>query len=129
MSTEKINDGFVKNGASGVTQEEVRKVVDNAEEIKKKAEGPLAKYLEVITLLIAMVKDYFTGGYREIPWFTVAAATFGLLYILTPLDLVTDLIPLVGLLDDALVLGICVRMVEEDLEKYKAWKNIVAEQA
>jgi uncharacterized membrane protein YkvA (DUF1232 family) len=45
-----------------------------------------------------------------------------LLYVLNPLDLIPDFLPLVGQIDDAAVVAACLLMVRQDLHKYKKWK-------
>lgn len=43
--------------------------------------------------------------------------------MLSPIDLIPDFIPVVGYVDDALVVAACLAMVESDLEIYKEWKK------
>jgi len=58
-----------------------------------------------------------------VPIGTVSAIGFALLYVLNPLDLVPDVLPVVGLLDDAAVVSACVVLVEQDLHAYNAWRE------
>jgi len=55
---------------------------------------------------------------------TIAAIIGSLLYIFSPIDLIPDLIPVAGLLDDAAVLGLCLNGISADLKNYSAWKNL-----
>ena len=83
----------------------------------------LERYAKDLMLLMSLVKDYYQGNYRDIPYKTVSAAVVGLLYVLNPIDIIPDFIPFIGQVDDALVLGFCLRLMEKDLNKYKTWKN------
>ncbi|MDD3536919.1 MAG: YkvA family protein [Eubacteriales bacterium] len=47
----------------------------------------------------------------------------GLLYFVSPIDLIPDVIPGLGLTDDVVILGLIIRQVSSDLDKYKAWKE------
>ncbi|MDP1779521.1 MAG: DUF1232 domain-containing protein [Anaerolineales bacterium] len=121
----KPNDEFVIEGAQKVTEKDLEKVINKSEEIKKKfsAKGPLARFIEDGQLLIAIVKDYWSGAYRQVPYGSIASIAFTLIYVLNPFDLVPDMLPLIGQLDDVAVMGACLILVEQDLHKYKDWKQ------
>jgi len=120
-----INEDFVKKGASRIKEKDIEKVINKADEIRGKfrSDGPLQRFIEDLKLLISIIKDYWAKEYREIPFMSLAAIVFALLYVLNPVDLIPDPIPVVGLLDDALVMSVCLFLVEEDLLKYKEWKE------
>jgi uncharacterized membrane protein YkvA (DUF1232 family) len=46
-------------------------------------------------------------------------STITFLYILSPIDLIPDVIPLLGLVDDALVAGYALRQASAELERYR----------
>jgi uncharacterized membrane protein YkvA (DUF1232 family) len=115
---------IVTKEAERVTDQDIEKVLDKSEEIRRHFEtgGPLGKFVDDFKLLMAVVKDYRRGKYRKIPFWTVAAIVGALLYVLNPLDLIPDFLPLVGQIDDAAVVAACLLMVRQDLHKYKKWK-------
>jgi len=115
---------IVTKEAERVTDQDIEKVLAKSEEIRKRFEtgGPLGKFVDDFKLLMAVVKDYRRGKYRKIPFWTVAAIVGALLYVLNPLDLIPDFIPLLGQIDDAAVVAACLLMVRQDLHKYKKWK-------
>ncbi len=125
MMPEKASEEFVKEGAQKVTERDVEKVVTKSEEIKEKftARGPLRRFIEDGKLLIALVKDYRSGIYRQVPYGTIAAVVFTLIYVFNPFDLVPDVLPLIGEIDDAAVVGACLLLIEQDLHKYRDWKE------
>ena len=122
--TTKADEEFVKEGAEKITEKDVEKVVDKSEEIKQKfvSRGPLKRFIEDAKLLIALIKDYRASRYRQVPYGIIAAAVFALLYVFNPFDLVPGVLPVVGAIDDATVVGACLLMIEQDLNKFRNWK-------
>ena len=53
----------------------------------------------------------------------IGAAVFTLLYVFNPLDLMPDVIPLVGQIDDAAIVAGCLMLIEHDLRSYRAWRS------
>ena len=117
-----IKDTF--DSFSSYTQEDAKKVLSNESEIRHAFDhGPLLEFLDTAGLYFQMIKDYFRGEYKEVPVGTIAAVIGTLLYVLAPVDLIPDFIPVVGYLDDAAVFAMCLRFTEYDLEKYKRFKE------
>lgn len=75
-----------------------------------------------IKLLYSMIRDSITGRYK-LPYRTIAAVSFTLLYLVNPFDLIPDIIPVVGYIDDAFVVTLCIKFIGTDLEKYRKWKR------
>ena len=124
MMLEKPDEEFVKEGAQKVTEKDIEKVVSKSEEIEKQfsSRGPLKRFIEDSKLLTALVKDYRTGKYRQALYGTVAAVVFALIYVFNPFDLIPDVLPLIGAVDDASVVAACLMLIERDLHKYRDWK-------
>jgi uncharacterized membrane protein YkvA (DUF1232 family) len=114
---------IVEKGAKTITEADIKKVHMKSKEIEEQFnKGPLREFMDNARLLLDIVSDYWTGKYRQIPYFSIAAIVFTLLYVLSPIDLIPDFIPVIGLLDDAAVVSICLFLVLQDLREYEAWK-------
>ncbi|WP_407074434.1 YkvA family protein [Psychrobacter sp. CAL346-MNA-CIBAN-0220] len=100
-------------------------ITEGEEKLKEKLKESthLERFTTDIVLLVSLVKDYYQGNYRNIPYKTISAVVVGLVYILNPIDMIPDFIPVVGYIDDALVIAFCLKMVEKDLKKYQVWKE------
>ncbi|MCH8535424.1 MAG: DUF1232 domain-containing protein [Flavobacteriaceae bacterium] len=120
--SKKIDKNYIQKNRNKMNDKDVDKALSNEDQIKEKL-SVLGKFKEHVTLLFAMLKDFKNKKYTEVPWQSIAAITFALLYLLNPLDLVPDFIPIVGYLDDASIIGLTLKMVAEDLEAYKLWKE------
>ena len=103
----------------------IRLILGKEDKIKDQLENGrgLERYTKDLLLLMSLVKDYYQGNYRNIPYKTISAAVVGLLYVINPIDLIPDFIPFIGQIDDALVLKFCLKLMEKDLRKYKTWKD------
>ncbi len=111
--------------ADKVGEEDVKETLGKEDEIKKlfKRVNVLAKYCNDLCDIFELLRDRVAGVYRKIPWATIAALTGALIYVLSPIDLILDFIPGIGFLDDAIVIGLAIRLALPDLEKYRAWKT------
>jgi len=107
-----LND---KTKAGETIQDALGKAVTNKGEL----EGVWNKLL----LLFAVSKDYVNGDYTEIPKRSIIAIVGGLVYFLSPIDVVPDFVPVLGFIDDIFVLNLVYKQVLKDLEKYKIWKE------
>ena len=90
---------------------------------KLKDSSHLERFAKDLMLFMSLIKDYYQGNYRDIPYKTISAGVVGLLYTLNPIDIIPDFIPFIGHIDDALVLTFCLKLVEKDLQKYQTWKQ------
>ncbi len=73
-------------------------------------------------LLYALTKDYWKGEYRDVSLWSILVFFLGIIYVLSPVDIVPDFIPINGQIDDVLILLLCIHFLERDLHKYKEWK-------
>ena len=110
--------------AANVTDEDVEDVLRNRGKAEKKMHaGVLQEYWEDVQTFFQMLGDYWNGCYREVPFATIAAIVGALAYLICPIDVIPDFIPVIGLVDDAAVIAICLKLVRTDIAAYRAWKH------
>lgn len=54
---------------------------------------------------------------------TIVSLAAALLYIVSPIDLMPDFIPGIGLIDDAAVLALLLHSIAQDLAAFRVWEQ------
>lgn len=122
--TKKETTKEVNKYADQVSQGDVENMVKDKSKVEKIFEHvkSLAKFKDDVLLVFSMLKDYVKGDYKQVPWRTIAVLVGALAYVVSPLDLIPDVIPVIGWSDDCLALAGALAFAKMDLDEYKAWK-------
>ena len=72
--------------------------------------------------LFRLMKAYYSGDYRDIPWGSIVMATGAIIYFVSPIDLIPDWIPFAGYVDDAAVILFVVRQIKSDVDNFMEWE-------
>jgi uncharacterized membrane protein YkvA (DUF1232 family) len=72
--------------------------------------------------LIRLVRAYAAGEYRRLPWKSVMLVVGALVYFVTPLDLIPDILIGTGFLDDAVVVAYVLKAIRDDLARFADWE-------
>lgn len=83
----------------------------------------LREYTDDVIDLFSLLRDWYQGRYKDVPWLVISSIGAGFLYVLSPIDLIPDFIPVIGYLDDAAVIAALVKYVRVDLADYRKWKD------
>jgi uncharacterized membrane protein YkvA (DUF1232 family) len=73
--------------------------------------------------LVRLLRAWKNGSYRGLSVRTLASVAAALLYVLSPVDLVPDFIPGIGLIDDMAVLALLLHALAQDLTAFRAWEQ------
>jgi uncharacterized membrane protein YkvA (DUF1232 family) len=85
--------------------------------------GPLAELATDVKALLRLIAAYARGDYRDVPRQSMVLIVGAIVYLLTPLDVIPDFIPGVGLLDDAAVITFVLRRVRGEIEAFLEWEQ------
>jgi len=110
---------IIDQEAASVDETKAREAASSAEQwLGHGGKAAPTKLFNAVTLFVSLVQEYFRGTYREIPWPTIAAITAALIYVVSPIDLVPDFIPVIGWVDDAAVVALVLKAIAYDLRLY-----------
>lgn len=102
--------------------DKLEKLLQKAE---KKIEGipVVGDKLKDIPLLISMMRSFLRKEYTEIPKWTIIAIVLCLMYFVAPIDILPDMIPGFGYIDDAAILLAAHYFISTDLNDYCEWRK------
>lgn len=83
----------------------------------------LSEVKDRVLLVIDYFKDIASGRYKDYNAKSLLVLVAAMIYLVSPIDFIPDLIPLLGLTDDVTLIVFVVREFSSELEKYRIWKN------
>ncbi|WP_053093831.1 YkvA family protein [Rufibacter radiotolerans] len=90
---------------------------------EKKDFGTIAtEAFESLATLSRMIRAAVTKEYHGIPTSTVVMGVAVIIYFLSPIDLIPDWIPIIGLLDDVSLLAWFMTSIKTEMDKFQAWE-------
>lgn len=78
-------------------------------------------HLAWIPKFALLVRSYAMKEYREISLAGIVAIMTSLVYFAAKIDVIPDILPGLGFIDDAIVIASVLQWCEEDLSKYMDW--------
>jgi uncharacterized membrane protein YkvA (DUF1232 family) len=78
---------------------------------------------EKLSIFSRIASAYASGKYRDISWKSMLIVLGAIIYFLNPIDLIPDLIPVLGLTDDFSVLLWVYNTVGGEIDKFLAWER------
>jgi uncharacterized membrane protein YkvA (DUF1232 family) len=102
-------DKYMRKFESQASDADIGKIASKLPKMKR---GPVAKMWNTVESLWALVKDP-NGG-----WGSKVLAIAALVYLISPIDAIPDIIPVLGLTDDAAVLAGTAARLATDLKRY-----------
>ena len=84
-----------------------------------KAGDKLAK----VPIMASLIRSFVKKEYTDVPIGSIIAIISALIYFVSPIDILPDALPIVGLIDDAIVIAVCLKLVESDIDEYAGWRE------
>jgi uncharacterized membrane protein YkvA (DUF1232 family) len=118
-----VRTGIVRAEELVRNPKELLRLLDLAEQrLGKFQAGRFTPIKADLQSLLRMLRAYGDGRYREMSKKNFALAGLGLLYLVSPLDILPDFLP-GGFADDAAVIGFIVKKLRSELVAFAAWEK------
>lgn len=87
------------------------------------SKGKLKEVASNLGSLIDYVRDSASGKYQGYSIGNLTIAVAALIYVVSPIDFIPDLIPALGFVDDAMIVIWAVKRLYGELQAYRRWKG------
>ena len=86
-----------------------------------------ARVTDDLDTAFRLLKAYGQGKYRAVPYRSMLALVAGLVYLVSPLDAIPDLLVTLGFIDDLAVLTLVISQIRHDLVRFRTWEQTQSE--
>ncbi len=83
----------------------------------------LSDFQTNVLLLMRMVRAYASGEYKQLPWKSLVSIVAVLIYFVSPIDLIPDFLPVIGITDDVALVVWLVKTLGGDIRKFADWEK------
>jgi len=90
---------------------------------KLKEVPKIGETLSDLPLMIAMVKAWVTKEYTVVSPKVIACLVGAIIYLLKKKDLISDSIPVIGIVDDLAVMALALKLSEPELKAFAEWRD------
>ena len=121
QAREVLNKGIEEAESVISSPSKVDEILMQLEE-KLKAVPVIGSTLSDLPLMISMIKAWIKKEYTVVSPKVIACLVGAVIYLIKKKDLISDSIPIVGLLDDISVVTLVMSICEPELKAYAAWR-------
>lgn len=83
--------------------------------------------IDKLRLMVSYLNDVYKGYYTDYSVKNYIIVIAAIIYVVSPIDAVPDLLPIVGLTDDVTVIGAAFMSLRKEFDKYSKWRNSMRE--
>ena len=130
LITKILKSVFFKNatGKAGRYAGNATKLMELAKQVMGKLntvgfKDNMAEFQSNVQLLIRMVRAYASGEYKGLPWKSLVSIVAVLIYFISPIDIIPDFLPLIGITDDIALVVWLIKTLGSDVNKFSEWEK------
>jgi uncharacterized membrane protein YkvA (DUF1232 family) len=83
----------------------------------------MSEFSKNVQLLIRMIRATANGSYKGLPWKSLVSVIAVLIYFVSPIDIIPDFLPVVGIADDVALVFWLFRTIASDISKFSEWEK------
>lgn len=102
-------------------------IIDKAFEKVGETTGRFVEIQQQSMAILRLLKAWYAREYTELSAKSVVSLLASAIYIVNPIDIFPDFIPIIGRLDDKLVVGFFIKKLNDEIQKFMAWEELQAE--
>jgi uncharacterized membrane protein YkvA (DUF1232 family) len=102
--------------------EKLRRLADDTTARTNQRGGTLSEVVDDLRAMVRLVVAYAKGDYRDISGETLVLVVGAMIYVVSPLDLIPDFVPVAGYADDAAVVLWVVQKVRGEIDAFRSWE-------
>lgn len=128
LNDEEIAQELKRLEKTRVDEKKISDTLNKQEYVNKVSmKGPLKEKINDIKMLFEILKNNNQinkkGEKYTVSISSIAIIVGALLYIVSPFDLIPDVIPVIGFIDDAAIITATILKLNKEIQDYKKWKN------
>ncbi|WP_338792601.1 YkvA family protein [Bernardetia sp. Wsw4-3y2] len=90
----------------------------------KENERPMSQEVkDKFKTLLRLIRALYKKEYKDFPWGSLVKATATIIYLVSPLDLVPDFIPFIGMMDDFALISWTIGSLSDDIKNFEDWEE------
>ncbi len=101
-----------------------RKLSNEEIDLAEKKADNLNERTNEFKLLLSMIRDTFSGRYKMNKW-NMSIIVGTIVYVLSPIDAIPDVIPVLGWLDDASIVGFAISKLADEIDRYRKFQKTI----
>lgn len=100
------------------------KIIDKAFVKIGEASGRFVDMQHQSMAILRLLKAWYAREYTQVSAKSVVSLLASAIYIVNPIDIFPDIIPIIGRIDDKLVLGFFIKKLNDEIQKFMAWEEL-----